>query len=371
MLCQNVQLCFKAIFLLFVVMAVSQPVQGLTAEKKMILVTDLAGRVVEISTPAQRLVGINSALSMLCYMNLADHVVGVEYEEKEISKWIGSTGRSYRMANPHLGQLPSVGSRRQLDIEALIQLKPDLILMGWGDPERADRLQRRSGIPVLIVHNGNLTDQLGKFLESLRLIGTTCGRLDRAQHIEEFIRASIDDLRSRAEQSQSAASVYIGGLNFRTAHGLLGTSRQYPPFVLLNANNIADGSPQHKPLAKGRFSISDESLIKADPDIIFVCASGEDLVTRDLSLPAFSTLNAVQHSTLHRIHPHYYAASPDTVLAESYYMGTVLHPSSFKEINLAEKANHLYRFFVGQPLYSDMARLFGPYERIRFTAGEK
>ncbi len=327
-------------------------------------VTDLAGRRVEITTPARNLVGIHSALSLVCYMQLASQVVGVEQEEKEPRQWVGGTGRSYRMANPHLGSLPSIGSRRQLDPEALVALQPDVIFMGWGSAQVADHLQQQTGIPVLMVHNGNLTTQLHLFEQSLDLIATVCDRHERAAHIKEFIHTSLADLKQRSSVSFAPTTVYIGGLNFRVAHGLLGTSRAYPPFVLLQANNIADEITPPVNLVKGRFSIAAENLLKADPEMIFVCASGEALVRNDLHHPAFAALRAVRDKHLYRIIPHYYAASPDTVLAETYYIGSILYPEAFADVEIAVTADRCYRFFVGEPLYRQMAALFGPFARI-------
>jgi len=325
------------------------------------MVTDLAGREVEISTPAKRLVGIHSALSLLCYMDLAPKVVGVEHEEKDPRQWVGGTGRSYRLANPHLGELPSIGTRRQIDAEALVALQPDVIFMGWGSPRAAERLQQQTGIPVLMVHNGNLTEQRHLFEQSLDLIASVCERCGRAAEIKTFIDNTLKDLRQRVEEATGSPTVYIGGLNFRVAHGLLGTSRNYPPFDLLQADNIAEHISPPDNLVKGRFSIDAESLIKADPEVIFICASGEDMVRDDLKHPAFAALGGVRRKQLYRIIPHYYAPSPDTVLAETYYIGTVLYPEVFDDVDIAATADRLYRFFVGTPLYAQMSETFGPF----------
>ena len=69
----------------------------------------------------------------------------------------------------------------------------------------------------------------------------------------------------------------------------------------------------------------------------------------------------MRRKQVYRIIPHYYASSPDTVLAETYYMGTVLYPEAFADVDIAAAANRFYRFFVGTPLYPHMAELFGPF----------
>lgn len=353
--------------LIFVSLATLSAYASDAASSVQHMVTDLAGRQVQVATPAKRIVGVQSALGLLCYMQLAAQVVAIEQEETEPRQWIGGTGRSYRLAYPHLSKLPAIGSRRQLDAEALVKLKPDVIFMGWGSPQAADHLQQQTGIPVLMVHNGNLTAELHLFEHSLDLIATVCDCAERATHIKEFITASIADLHQRVHDYPAPTSVYIAGLNFRVAHGLLGTSRDYPPFVLLNANNIADHITAPSKLVKGRFSVAAESLIKADPELMFICASGEDLVRNDLGHPAFAALSAVRNHRLYRIIPHYYAASPDAVLAETYYIGSVIYPQAFADIDIATTADRMYRFFVGAPLYKQMAELFGPFAALNLT----
>lgn len=329
-------------------------------------VIDLRGRRVSVPVPAKRIVALRSALGSVCYMGLADKVVGVEDLEARSSEWIGSIGRSYRLANPQLGKLPVIGSRSQPDAEKLMALAPDVIFTGSGDPRFADNLQRRTGIPVLFVEIGDLAKKRPRFDASLRLIGTVCGAEARAKEIIERIDQAAADLQKRTAGLTAAQrpTIYIGGMNFRVAHGLLGTSAQYPPFILLNADNIADRLTQGRSTLKGRFSLDLERLLAADPEIIFVCESGLELVQRDLQNPALQQLQAVRKKRLYGVLPHYYAASPDTVLAETYYMGTVLYPERFADIDPAAMADEWYRFFVGRPLYAKMKQLFGGFQRL-------
>ncbi|MGB9804145.1 MAG: iron ABC transporter substrate-binding protein, partial [Desulfofundulus sp.] len=60
------------------------------------VVTDLAGRQVEVPVPARKVVAIGpGALRLVCYVNGADKVVGVENLEKR-----QPTGRPYILAHP-------------------------------------------------------------------------------------------------------------------------------------------------------------------------------------------------------------------------------------------------------------------------------
>jgi len=330
-------------------------------------VTDLKGREISLPAPAERIVAMRSALGLISYMQLTTKIVGVEDLEVRASKWLGSVGRSYRLANPQLAKLPVIGSRNQPDIETLIMLAPDVIFLGSGDIRFADNLQKKTGIPVVFVDNGNLSNKREEFYTSLRVIGKLCAQKQRATEIIQRINIAVDDLQRRTRNIEMKPTVYIGGMNFRVAHGLTGTSSAYPPFQLLNIKNIADDMNKSKNLVKGRFQIDPEVLIAADPTHLFICESGLELVKADLEKPVFQSLQAINNRRVFGIIPHYYAASPDTVLAETYYMGTVLFPEEFADINVPNMADSWYQFFVGKSLYADMKRIFGGFGPLDFN----
>ncbi|MBN2706255.1 MAG: hypothetical protein JXR89_07435, partial [Deltaproteobacteria bacterium] len=80
-------------------------------------VLDISGRMVTVPDRVERLVALRGALSLAVYLELSERIVGVEYQETENSQWVGSRGRTYRMAHPELGALPVVASRQQLQPE--------------------------------------------------------------------------------------------------------------------------------------------------------------------------------------------------------------------------------------------------------------
>ena len=343
-------------------------VMASSADAESQIFTDLHGRKVSVKIPVKRIVALRASLGLVCYMGLAEQVVGVERLEVRPSEWVGSVGRSYRLANPGLANLPVIGNRNRPDPEKLIQADPDVILMGNGDSRLADNLQQKTGIPVLFVDNGDLSGQRERFYNSLRLIGSLCHRQPRANLIISRIDAAIADLKQRTSgiAENDRPKTYISGMNFRVAHGLMGTSAAYPPFMLLGANNIADHLTRKNKMVKGRFELDQERLLAADPDIIFICASGLEIVRQDLQNPTFHQLQALEKGNIFTIVPHYYAASPDTVLAETYYMGTVLYPKQFTDIKISDMADGWYRFFVGTPLYGEMERIFGGFKQLKF-----
>jgi len=336
------------------------------AQAKKIVIKDTIGRIHTFDKPAKRIVAIRSSLGLICYMNLCDKVVGVEDLEVRKSEWIGSVGRSYALANRDLRNLPVTGSRNKPDAERIMALAPDVIFAGTGNRRFIENLQKKTGIPVVALNNGDLYLKKKKFYSSIKIIGKITDSSQRGEELISYTENTISDLKRRTKDISKTEkpSVYIGGLNFRTAHGITGTSRDYPPFMMLNVKNIADGFATSAKMIKGRFSVDLEALLKADPDMIFVCESGIELVKEDLKNSAVRKLTAIKSQNVYGIVPHYYAASPDTVLAEAYYMGKVIYPEKFKDINISAKANELYKFYTGKQLYEEMEKIFGGFKRL-------
>jgi len=329
-------------------------------------VTDLAGRTIKVPDNVGQIIALRGALSIVCYLDLVDRVVGVEHHEAVSNRWVGSQGRPYRMANPQLGNLPVIGSRNKPQPEKIIKLHPDIIFIGSGAVRMAKQLQRQTGIPVVVLDLGDLGAGRKRFLKSLQLVGELCGKEKRANSLTGKIKECLVDLEQRTGGIVlgKRKKVYLGGIQFKVAHGILGTSREYPPFQLIHADNVVDALPITKKLVKGRLSIKREIFINLAPEVVFICESGIELVSRELKEPLYRELPAIRAGKVYGLMPHYYATAPATVLAETYYIGKTLYPDRFQDIGIPALSDALYTFFVGCPLYKKMAKIFGGFKPL-------
>ncbi len=51
-------------------------------------------------------------------------------------------------------------------------------------------------------------------------------------------------------------------------------------------------------------------------------------------------------------------------MADIYFLGKILYPKEFKDIDPVEKADEIYEFILGVKLYDEMAKKFGGYIEI-------
>lgn len=248
------------------------------AAPQKIKVADLAGREVEITTPVQKVVAIGpGALRLVCYINGADKVAGVEDLEKR-----QPTGRPYILAYPELKDLPTIGPggpNSTPDAEKLVSIKPDVIFAAYlVDKSKADSLQEKTGIPVVVLSYGRLATFDQDVYKSLELIGKINGQEKRAQEVVRYLEQCQQDLHDRTRDilAEKKPKVYVGALGMRGMHGIESTQGQYPPFVAINARNVVDETGK-----KGSVSIDREKLLSWDPDIIFIDEGGYSLVQED------------------------------------------------------------------------------------------
>jgi iron complex transport system substrate-binding protein len=114
--------------------------------------------------------------------------------------------------------------------------------------------------------------------------------------------------------------------------------------------------------------ISVEVIFEANPDVIFIDWGGYSLCRDDYARlkSSFDSLNAFQNGSLYGVIDYnWYAANYDTLLANCYWVGKVLYPEAFEDIDPVEKANEIYQLWVGQPIYDQVvANCGGGYERV-------
>ncbi|AKB52118.1 Iron(III) dicitrate-binding protein [Methanosarcina barkeri str. Wiesmoor] len=336
-------------------------------------ITDGFGREVTIPENAERVVCSGAGcLRYLVYLQAQEYVVGVDSMEKKENK---NEGRPYVYANPQLKDYPLIGEARgNDDPEKIIEVNPQVILkasmIGQAaapTATEADTLQDKTGIPVVAFPYGSLNNETQKaeVYSSLRIMGKAVGKQERAEEVINYINATMQDLENRTADipESERKNVYIGGVGMAGAHGIIATEPAYAPFLWVNAKNVAAGmGVEHADIAK-------EALVDWDPEYIFIDVGTLQLgnegaigeLKNDTSLAG---LSAVKNKKVYGVIPYnFYSTNYDSVLANSYFIGKVLYPDRFKDIDPEAKADEIYTFFVGKPVFSD---LNGHYSNMCF-----
>ncbi len=331
-------------------------------------VTDMLGRKVAVHLPVRRVVAVGpGALRLLVYLNVTDKVVGVEAVEKLWSP----IGRPYIMAHPELRSLPVVGPGgpgKMPDVDAIASLKPDVVFVTFMPRELVDRLQEELNVPVVSLGSPVLLslNDFGKIYRALELVGRILGVEDRARKAVSFIESVLADLRERVKDVESNVSVYVAGVGFKGKRGITSTWCHFPLFDLLNVRSIVD----RLGCKPGHLEIERETLLELNPTVVFVDGNGLGLIVEDYMLhPDFyERLSAFARGNVYVLLPYnYYATNIELALADAYFIGKVLYPDRFKDVDPVEKANEIMEFLDGKPLFEQLKRFYHAFERINIS----
>lgn len=354
---------FLGLFLIGVLcVSLSIAAIGATQSDSQRQITDMTGRTVSIPTSPDRVVGVGpGALRLLVYLEALNKVVGVEHSEKTWGKL-----NPYNIANPEIRSLPSIGPHFGGDPELIAAQRPDLVVWGFATAGQANDLQRQLDIPVLVISYGVYGKEFSSFYRALRLLGRALGRENQASNLISYTRSIISDLEQRVADlsDQSRPSVYVGGISYQGGVGIQSTQPRYLPLTILNTPNVASN------IAAVHAMIDLEQIIVWNPQYMFISGSNFQRVMKDLKQPVFQSVTAVRKNHIYRVHPvRFYELNVGTVLANSYYIGEVLYPKQFQDINPVTRSAKIYDAFVGGNPYPELVEAFGACSKVHVPQG--
>jgi len=333
------------------------------------VLTDGFGRTVTVPVPATEVLCSGSGcLRYLVYLQGEDLIVGVDSIEKEGREM---EGRPYALVHRDwMKDLPLFGEfRGKDDPEKVISLAPDLVFKTGStgtayatSAAEADTLEKKTGIPVVAFPYGSLRNDVEKaeMYEGLRVMGKAIGKEDRADEVIGYIESTMADLERRTGDILPAERkrVYIGGVSSAGAHGIISSEPAYPPFLWVHAENVASG------LGTAHADVAKEAIVDWDPEYLFIDV-GTTQMDNDGAIgqlktdPALKGLSAVREGKVYGVLPYnFYNTNYETVFADAYFIGKILYPDRFADIDPEKKADEIFMFFVGKPVFEELNSQF-------------
>jgi iron complex transport system substrate-binding protein len=229
-------------------------------------VTDDRQVQVTLERAPQRIVSLLPSLSeTVCVLGACDRLVGVD----RYSNWPQSVAR-----------LPHLGGLEDTQVEALVRLKPDLVLLA-----RSSRVTSRLeslGLKVLALEPQNLADVQRVLLTLAQVLALPEPAL-RADQLWRELQAGLRSVAQDMPASLRGARVYFEA----GAGGYAASEASFMGEVLqaLGLNNVV-------PASLGNFpKLNPEFVVRADPDFILLGeTAGESLQKR----PGWAGLRAVR-----------------------------------------------------------------------------
>ena len=326
------------------------------------VITDMADREVKVPEDPQRIVALGAGMMRkVAYFKATDKIVGVEDSEKDPEDF----NSPYQLANPELLDKPMIGPQHGGDAELIAGVEPDLILFS-GDAGEAQKLNHRLNIPVVQFEFGDIFNQRQILYEALELMGEVLNKSERSRELRKFIATTISDLNSRTENipADERPVVYAGGMSYRGAHGFNSVRYPFPPFEFINASDVTEEYLDYENMT--HVELSRELLLDWDPKTIFVDLGNYHLVREDfVKHREYSALSAAQNNDIYGLMPYAsYHVNFASVLANSYYIGSIVYPEKFADIEPTDKADEIYKTMLGEPVYQNMADEHGSFGTV-------
>lgn len=332
-------------------------------------IVDLLGRTVSVPEKIERVACIGSgALRLYSYIGDMTKLCGVE--SCEYGYLISA--RPYQLLNAELfASLPSIGAGGPSgtpDAEALVQAAPDVIFSLYTqDVGAMDELQAKTGIPVVVLSYGETEAFDADLLTSVTLMGQILNREERAAEVVEYITELTADLdrrtRTRDIPDADKKTVYLGCHTNYGTHGIGSSTANYSLFNAVHALNVLDINGYHG----YQKALDLETIITMNPDVIIIDAAGIDLLREEYAEnpAAFALLKAFRNDEVYVQMPYNaYFTNLEIAYADAYYIGKVLYPDAFADVDLATKFDEISIALLGAPCYEQLAATLPAFERF-------
>ena len=235
-----------------------------------VTVQDSFGRAVTVPAPPQRIIPIfASNVEIVASLGLADRIVGIE---------------AYTRFPREVLDRPLVGGRLGFSVDAVVALKPDLVVV---TPSRqaANQLidpMERIGVPILVF----LQRSVPEILDNIRLMGRVAGVPERGEEVAARFQARLDAVTRKVADRQRPSTIMITG---RLGNGLMLVAREgtYTGDAMVLAG-ARFALPDTRTLAQ----VSPEAILNADPDVLLWAGSERDLKEL-IARPGWSRMRAV------------------------------------------------------------------------------
>lgn len=322
-------------------------------------ITDMAGRSVEIPNVINKVYGTTPVASIYMYTLAPEKLLGWNYELNDWEK---------KYIQAEYQDLPVYGMSDNLNLEALIEAAPDVILQigGLGDKAKvqADELTSQTGIPVLMYSldldlTANVYEELGVLLQEE----------DRAAELADYAGRTIATAQEKTSQipEDQRVTVYYGNGPESLNTAPEGSDATEVIEMAGGVNCAAVELPSDTNETE-RVDISPEQLISWNPDVIFVNGEPKDSLSAQAAADAilnsetYASLKAVADGKVYGIPqtPFSWLDRPKAPnrLIGLVWAGALMYPDQYQDVDITEETQNFYKLFYHVDLTpEDVAQL--------------
>ncbi|MDD3819399.1 MAG: ABC transporter substrate-binding protein [Actinomycetota bacterium] len=280
-------------------------------------VVDADGNVIELSSPAEKIVVIApSALEIIAGLDAMDRVVEVD-------------SFSVESGDPLAKGFEGVGDSYGLNIERIAELKPDLLISLTGGSEEDYQKISELGIEVYRVININGIEGI---YDEITNISKLIGLEDRGKKLVGELKEEVEKIYSKVKDLDDADKP---GVFYEVWNDPL-MSAGIDTFI----NDLIEKSGGINILAEDNLTgwpeYSVETLIERNPDIIIAPSSLAPDPSVIINDPRFSSINAVIEGRVYIVPDNPVSRPSQNSIKALQMFSKAIHPEIFGEFEIIE-----------------------------------
>lgn len=287
---------------------------------------DKLGRTVTIRTPVKRAV-LYETYELLPVTGSWDQIAG-------LSRYARDNDLLLAINASRLRKIPDAGSAMDTNAEALLKLKPDVVLT-WTVDTRTVKFLEHKGLPVISVYPESIAELYG----AMRMQGKLFGREKRVETVIGKMEAMFSLIRKRVAgipASRHKKAIYLTGKQTRV-NGRIGvTSDLFNLMGLENAGKEINDRSAEVPL---------ERIISWNPDLIFIWGSARYSATDLKTNPQWRYVRAVRNGAVFK-EPKWGTWSP-RLAPIALLMASQAYPERFRDMDVTKAIDKFYREVFG------------------------
>jgi iron complex transport system substrate-binding protein len=299
---------------------------------------------VKIKKPVKRCVVVFPQALPFFYMLKAQRCV-VGYPGFGMRKTPFYSGNLILKVDPNFKKrVADVGYPKMINIEEIVKLKPNFAVNVMF-AKITNQEMEKFRIPVLKVTFG--FGNLKQFIQSVKIIGKATGKEKNAKKFINYYLKIVNTVKNGTKNLPKPKVLY---LSYEGPKGHMLTSGGKFDTYIRNIINIAGGIDVSKNVPGFFGRISDEDILKWNPDVIILGSKVSPKILYDN--PKLKFINAVKNKKIYILpfdgntkYSNWFA--PQESSLGILWLAKILHPKRFSNINLKKAAQKYYKTFWG------------------------
>ncbi|MEM3396030.1 MAG: cobalamin-binding protein [Thermoplasmata archaeon] len=268
-------------------------------------VVDDMGRVVKVPQPVTRVVSTApSNTEILFAVGAGNLIVGVD---------------NYSDYPEQAKNLTKVGDFVGLNVELIYSLKPDVVFAYYGQRVGIERLSEL-GIPVVTMRPQTIEDVLNEIL----LIGTICGKRDKAENYVNQLRQRIDAVVNATKDLDESQRPKVYYECWNSPYISAGPGSFINDLIrMAGGKNIAANTSKDYPV------LTEEFILYANPEIIITSSMNIDTPEKIMQRQNWQNIDAVKQGKVYSIDDNIISRAGPRIVDGLELVAKLIHPEIF------------------------------------------